>query len=94
MAKDVAAAAVSTFSTFSFGSTGGQRSEPGEAEGTSGARRIEVGIPNYIPDDEYCSNAIITAKYNVLTFLPVFLFKVRPQNTHNTHTRHFSHTSC
>jgi len=39
-------------------------------------RKIEIGVPNYIPDDAYCSNAIITAKYNVVTFLPIFLFKM------------------
>ena len=39
-------------------------------------RSLEIGIPNYIPDDEYCSNAVITAKYNIATFLPIFLFKM------------------
>ncbi|QDZ20134.1 phospholipid-translocating P-type ATPase [Chloropicon primus] len=58
-------------SIFSFPSP---REDEDEAE--DGARCIEIGIPNYIPDDAYCSNAIITAKYNVFSFLPIFLFKM------------------
>lgn len=68
---------VDLFSSFSF-SARTDRSDSG-AEGDEppkNTRTIEVGIPNYIPDDEYSSNAVITAKYNVLTFLPIFLFKM------------------
>jgi magnesium-transporting ATPase (P-type) len=39
-------------------------------------RSIAIGVPNLIQKDEYCNNAVVTAKYNVFTFLPIFLFKM------------------
>ena len=39
-------------------------------------RTIKVSVPKAIPEAEFCNNAVSTAKYNIATFLPLFLFKM------------------
>lgn len=39
-----------------------------------GERRIHVGT--FQPEEGYCSNRVVTAKYNLITFFPRFLFEM------------------